>query len=78
MSTEPIDKSHFFWSNDPKNDYNDHVPVPRVTYRCKGKVTREKGLRTTKHLCKFVTDHPKPYCECICGIQFNEKESVGA
>lgn len=86
METEPVDKSHMFWSTDLKNEYGDStytvpVPVPRVTYRCTGstKVTKTTAIAVKQpvtHQCKFVTDHPTAYCECICGIQFNEKESV--
>lgn len=73
-----IDKSFMFWSPNRGGEYADGVPVPRVTYRCKGAVTVEKGLRTRKHECKLVTDHPTDYCECICGRQFNKKENVDA
>lgn len=74
MNEEDFKNKVMYW-NDPKMGlYEDGTKVPRVTYRCTGKATKEAGLRTTKHLCKQVTDHDTPYCECICGLTFNEKE----
>lgn len=62
-----------FWTSDLNVAYKEGLPIPRVTYRCKGKATVEAGLRTTKHLCKLVTDH-EGSCQCICDLEFNEKE----
>lgn len=73
--TEKQDKSHMFWTEDPTIAYKDGVPIPRVTYRCKASATKEAGLRTRKHDCKKVTDHPGS-CECICGMEFNVKEEA--
>lgn len=72
-----MDKSHMFWSEKRGGEYKDGIPVPRVTYRCKGAVTVEKGLRTRKHECKLVVDHPGA-CLCICDRKFNEKEEANA
>lgn len=81
-----MDKSHMFWSNDPAVHYGDedHTPIPRVTYRCKGsaKITKTNNpqavWQSVTHQCKLVTDHPRPYCLCICGAKFNRKETVDA
>lgn len=74
------DKSFMFWGTGANGAYADGIPVPRVTYRCKGKikVTKKAGnavKQPVTHGCKLVTDHPKP-CQCVCGQKFNEKEAV--
>lgn len=70
------DKSHMFWSPGEGGAYKDGIPVPRVTYRCKGTVKRVDSHAVTPHQCKLVTDHPTNHCLCICGQKFNERESV--
>ena len=71
------DRSHFFWgSGNIDLAYAAGIPIPIRTYRCKGAVTVVKGLRTRKHECKLVTDHPTDHCECICGRTFNHKEEA--
>lgn len=76
-----IDKSHMFWSPNGGGAYGDGIPVPRVTYRCKGKtkITKKAGnavKQPVTHECKLVTDHPNP-CQCVCGQKFNIKEEAG-
>jgi hypothetical protein len=66
-------KEHMFWDSVSEGGiYFDGVPVPRVTYRCKGSAKRQDTHAVTTHRCKKVTDHPGG-CECICGQKFNEK-----
>lgn len=71
-----MDKSHMFWSDDPYIAYGDGIPIPRVTYRCKGSVKRNDTFGKTTHQCKLVADHPTDHCLCICGQKFNEKEEA--
>jgi len=71
-------KSHMFWS--PNHAYGDGIPVPRVTYRCKGsaKITKTHSQAVNQpvtHRCKLVTDHPRNSCLCICGEEFNERSN---
>lgn len=74
-----MDKSFMFWSGRPDQAYEDDLPIPRVTYRCKG---RTKVIKRSEHAvkqgvthqCKLVTDHPREACLCICGQEFNRKE----
>ena len=78
-----MDKSHMFWSPNEGGAYADGIPVPRATYRCKGKtkITKKAGNAVTQpvtHECKLVTDHPTSYCVCVCGEKFNEREVVNA
>lgn len=70
MNAKP---EYFFWGTGANGAYSDGIPVPRVTYRCKGKikVTKKSGIAVT-HECKLVTDHPGG-CICVCGQKFNEK-----
>lgn len=72
------DKSHMFWGLGANGAYEDGIPVPRATYRCKGKtkITKKYGIAVKQpvtHECKLVTDHPGDYCLCVCGQKFNEK-----
>lgn len=72
-------KEHMFWSPNGGGAYADGIPVPRVTYRCKGesKITKKKRnavKQSVTHNCKLVADHPTNYCKCICGEKFNERE----
>lgn len=73
-------KSHMFWS--PQHAYADGIPIPRATYKCKGStILTKKGNRNAvkqavTHHCKLVTDHPREACLCICGHEFNRKESA--
>lgn len=66
-----------FWGTGANGAYGDGIPVPRVTYRCKGTVVvvGTSKYTTRKHECKLVTDHPGG-CICICGQKFNEKEGA--
>ena len=71
------DKSHMFWGLGANGAYEDGIPVPRATYRCKGKtkITKKSGIAVKQpvtHECKLVTNHPGG-CLCICGQKFNEK-----
>lgn len=67
-----MDKSFMFWGQGRNGVYGDGVPVPRVTYRCKGSVKLRNGV----HSCKLVTDHEEASasCICLCGVEFNKKE----
>jgi len=69
-----MDKSHMFWGLGDMGVYEDGIPVPRKTYRCKTTVA-EVEVKGKTHLCKKVTDHPGG-CLCICGVEFNPKEEV--
>lgn len=78
MNAKP---DYFFWGTGANGAYEDRIPVPRATYRCKGKtkVTKKSGIAVTQpvtHECKLVTDHPANHCLCICGEKFNERVSV--
>lgn len=77
MNAKP---DYFFWGTGANGAYADGIPVPRVTYRCKGKtkVTKKTGNAVEQpvtHHCKLVTDHPGG-CKCICGQKFNEREEA--
>lgn len=74
-------KSFMFWGTGANGAYKDGIPVPRATYRCKGKtrITKKAGnavKQPVTHKCKLVTDHPTNHCKCICGQKFNERASV--
>lgn len=78
MNAKP---DYFFWGTGANGAYGDGIPVPRVTYRCKGKtkITKRAGnavKQPVTHECKLVTDHPTSHCLCICGQKFNERASV--
>ena len=76
MNAKP---GYFFWDSVSEGGvYFDGVPVPRATYRCKGKtkITKKAGnavKHPVTHECKLVTDHPTSYCVCVCGEKFNWK-----
>ena len=71
-----------FWS--PQHAYEDGIPIPRRTYKCKGStlLTKKNNPNVVKqgvtHSCKLVTDHPGNHCICICGHTFNERENQDA
>lgn len=79
MNAKP---EYFFWGTGANGAYGDGIPVPRVTYRCKGKtkVTKKAGnavKQPVTHECKLETDHESiGPCICICGQKFNEKEAA--
>lgn len=71
-----MNKEHMFWGTGANGAYGDGIPVPRVTYRCKGSVKRVDSHAVTTHQCKLVTDHPTNHCLCICGQKFNIREGA--
>lgn len=71
---------YFFWGLGANGAYGDGIPVPRATYRCKGKTrvtkkTNNAVKQPVTHDCKLVTDH-QGGCICVCGQKFNEKEAA--
>lgn len=77
MTAKP---EYFFWGTGDNGAYGDGTPVPRATYRCKGKtrITKKAGnavKQPVTHDCKLVTDHPGG-CICVCGQKFNIKEEA--
>lgn len=50
--------------------YDDGIPVPYPTYRCKATMRKATEPGRT-HLCKRHIDHEEEKHVCICGIEWD-------